>query len=264
MFQLFYLSYANSPKANRPHSPATLPLRGLSPSAAKVTRALAATGFVVLFAALTILSGGICSTARADEMSFNVVSLGDPTVCGGRCPAVIAASGEITNRTPGVFLDFLQRNGRQSGLHTIVLLNSPGGKVVASMELGRMLRRLGAAAIVARVDSSAPGALLAGRCFSACVYTLIGGKKRVIPPQSEVGIHRMFAYDNAPFDPSGMFGGRRQRYDDGGMAAILSRYSGMMGVSPQLIYSAERITPERIHIVSRAEIARWHLAASHF
>ena len=217
----------------------------------------------LLFGLSLTLVPGICSTARANEMSFNVVTIGDPSICGRKCPAIIAANGEITNRTPGEFLEFLQRNSKYSGLHSIVLLNSPGGKVVASMELGKLLRRLGAAAIVARVDDAAPGAMLAGRCFSACVYTLIGGKKRVVPPQSEVGIHRMFAYEYAT-DPSSLFGGRRARYDDGGMAAILSRYSGMMGVNPQLIHTAERITPERIHIMSRSEIERWHLAVSHF
>ena len=35
-------------------------------------------------------------------------------------------------------------------LHGIVLLDSPGGKVVASMELGQAIRRLGMAVIVAR------------------------------------------------------------------------------------------------------------------
>jgi hypothetical protein len=38
----------------------------------------------------------------------------------------------------------------------------------------------------------------------------------------------------------------------------------MMGVSPQLISAAEHITPDQLHIVSRAEISRWHLAASRF
>jgi hypothetical protein len=218
--------------------------------------------FALVFGAVAFVAafgGG----ARAEEMTFSVATIGDPTICGRRCPAIIAANGEITNRTPSVFLDFLQRNATHSGLHAIVLLNSPGGKVVASMELGKMFRRLGAAAIVARVDEGAPGALLAGKCFSACVYALIGGKKRVIPPQSEVGIHRMFTYEYSA-GVSGMFGSRHQRYDDGGMRAVLARYSGSMGVSPQLILTAERINSDQVYIPSRAEIARWHLGAPRF
>jgi hypothetical protein len=216
---------------------------------------------LALLCGLASLPAGALSAAHAEEMTFNVVRLGDPSMCGYRCPTVIAANGEITNRTPAAFVDFLQHSGR--GVHSIVLLNSPGGKVVASMQLGSIMRRLGAAAVVAQADPSAPGSLLAGRCFSACVYALIGGRKRVIPLNSEVGIHRMFAYEPGR-GLSGMFGERYRRLDDGGMRSVLSRYSGKMGVSPQLIYSAERVMPDNIHIVSRAEIARWHLGTSHF
>jgi hypothetical protein len=216
--------------------------------------------FAILFGALMLIFASAGHTARADEMSFATTIIGDPSICGRTCPAIITAEGEITNRTPAAFADFLVRNATQRGLHAVVLLNSPGGKVVASMEFGRILRRLGAAVVVARVEPSANGALLAGRCFSACVYAFMGGKKRVIPLQSEVGIHRMFTYEYA--SALGPIGQRYQRFDDGGMAAVLSRYSGMMGVSPQIISAAEHITPDRLHIVSRAEIARWHLAAS--
>lgn len=219
--------------------------------------------FALLVGALILAAAGAAQNARAGEMNFNIVTIGDQSICGRNCPAIIAAEGEITNRTPDNFVDFLKNNAAQSGVHAIVLLNSPGGKVVASMELGRVFRRLGAAVIVARTESSAGGALLSGRCFSACVYALMGGKKRVIPIESEVGIHRMFTYESSGW-ADGLLGARHRRFDDGGMAAILSRYSGMMGVSPQLISTAERITPDQLHIMSRAEIARWHLAASRF
>jgi hypothetical protein len=225
-------------------------------------RACSKRRFAILFGALVLIFASAAHCARADEMSFSTATIGDPSICGRTCPAIITAEGEITNRTPAAFADFLIRNASQRGLHAVVLLNSPGGKVVASMELGRILRRLGAAVVVARVDPGANGALLAGRCFSACVYAFMGGKKRVIPLQSEVGIHRMFTYEYA--SALGPIGGSRQRFDDGGMAAVLSRYSGMMGVSPQLISAAEHITPDQLHIVSRAEISRWHLAASRF
>ena len=35
------------------------------------------------------------------------------------------------------------------------------------------------------------GAVYSGRCYSACVYALMGAATRVAPPQSRVGIHRM-------------------------------------------------------------------------
>lgn len=202
--------------------------------------------------------------ASAQDMSFRLVSVGDRAKCGDACPMVIAAEGEITNETPNAFLSFVEGHVGSNNLHAIVFLDSPGGKVVASMELGKILRRIGAAAIVGRVDPGARNGMsefVAARCLSACVYTLMGGKKRVIPPQSLVGIHRMFTYVDAA-DPDSSMVVRRRRYDNGEMAAVLSRYTGEMGVSPALIAMAEHISSDRIHIMSRAEIAHFHLGSS--
>jgi hypothetical protein len=202
--------------------------------------------------------------ARAQEMSFRLVSIGNRANCGDACPAVISAEGEITNETPEVFLSFIENNVGSANLHAVVFLDSPGGKVVASMELGKILRRIGAAAIVGRVDpesSNGVSQFLAARCLSACVYALMGAKKRVIPPQSLVGIHRMFTYVDAA-DPDSTMVVRYRKYDNGQMAAVLSRYTGMMGVSPALISMAEHISSDRIHIMTRAEISHFHLGSS--
>lgn len=219
--------------------------------------------FAIVLLCGLVISGGM---ARADDMSFHLVSVGDPGRCGDRCPAVITAEGQITNETPAEFSEFVRNNVGRADLHAIVFLNSPGGKVVAAMELGRLWRRLGIAAVVGRTNSANPGSttqFLAARCLSACVYALIGAKKRVIPPASVVGIHRMFFYE----DESGAMGeggGVRRHYDNGGMRAMLSSYTARMGVSPALISSAEHISSDQIHILSRSEIARYHLGSSRF
>jgi hypothetical protein len=224
---------------------------------------LAKTAFVGfgLFLALVLAP----DLVRAQEMSFRLVSVRGSASCGRDCPVVISAEGEITNETPDAFLSFVENNVGHSNLHAIVFLDSPGGKVVASMELGKVLRELGAAAIVGRVGPDVGSGItdfMAARCLSACVYALIGAKKRVIPPESLVGIHRMFAYVDA-VDAEGETGLYR-RYDNGEMAAVLSRYTGMMGVSPRLITMAEHISSDRIHIMTRAEIARFRLGSAKF
>jgi hypothetical protein len=199
--------------------------------------------------------------AGAADMSFQLVTLGNGH-CGEKCPQVVAAQGEIINDTPGAFLSFVQQNTPGNNLHSILLLDSPGGKVGASMEFGHVLRRLGMAVIIARpAESSAlNGDLYSGRCYSACVYALMGGRKRVIPAQSRVGVHRMFNYSTS-FD---LFEGglvRERYYDDGGMRATLSHYSETMGISSALINLAEHTSPDRIHVLSRSEIARWRLGS---
>lgn len=205
----------------------------------------------------------LLAAARADEMSFRAVTLGGQ--CGGRCPTVIVAQGEIVEDTPNAFVSFVQQNARGGDLHSVVLLDSPGGKVGASMEFGQVLRRLGAAVIVARpaADTETTGDLLAGRCYSACVYALMGGRKRVIPRLSSVGVHRMFNYVLAR-DPAGGEPLRRRHYDHGNMRARLLRYSNRMGISNDLINYAERTSSDRLHVLSRAEIARWRLGSGKF
>lgn len=226
-----------------------------------------ATALCALFAFATSLAAVSwpLTVAHAEDMSFQLVSVSRSAGCGSECPSVITAQGQITDSTPSEFLSFVQDNVGHADLHAVVFLDSPGGKVVAAMELGRIWRRLGVAAVVGRADPSSSSAsqFLAGRCLSACVYALIGAKKRVVPAGSMVGIHRMFFYDGE----SGLWGdgsAGRRHYDDGGMKALLSHYTSRMGVSPELIAIAERISSDNLHILSRAEIARYHLATAKF
>lgn len=204
-----------------------------------------------LAAALTAIS------ARADEMAFRVAALAGS--CGAQCPHIVAAEGEIVEGTADSFLSFVRSNLGGGQLRGILLLDSPGGKVVAAMEFGRVLRKLGMAVIVARLSSES-GELIAGRCFSACVYALIGGRKRVIPPQSRVGVHRMYNYISG-VDPAGGEPVRVRRYDNGDMQKKLSRYSESMGVSSGLIADAEKTSPDRLHVLSTGEITRWRLGS---
>jgi hypothetical protein len=196
--------------------------------------------------------------AAGAEMSFRTVRL-ESAHCGARCAVVIAAEGEIVETTPEAFRNFLHAHAGAGNLRSVVLIDSPGGKVIASMEFGRLLRRLGMAVIVARPTERA-NELAPGRCYSACVYALMGGRKRVIPPESQVGVHRMFNYETS-FD---LFEGglvRERNYDDGGMLDLLARYSALMGVSKELVVLAERTSADRLHMLSGAEIARWRLGA---
>jgi len=212
--------------------------------------------FLALTAALALAV--FAAPVRAGEpMTFRLLPLEDTSRCGHQCAQGIVADGEITNSTPQEFLSFVSTH-LQGDVRAVVFLNSPGGRVVASMELGQIFRKLGVAAIVARAGQTYGGtAVAAGHCFSACVYALMGGSKRIIPPQSKVGVHRMFQYE-ASVDPSGGATIYR-RHDDGKMRAMLSRYSRQMGVNSRVIEDAERTSSDALHVLSNGEIARWRL-----
>ncbi len=200
-------------------------------------------GFVPLLLGF-VLSAAPPSGARA--MDFHLQSVPDGR-CRSHCPRIIVAEGQISNETPKEFMDFLRDNVGDRDLRTVVLIDSQGGYVVASMELGRIFRRIGAATVVEN------------HCLSACVYAFMGGIKRVAPRGAQLGIHRMFADTS-----EGVFEARRRVYDDGSMAAMLMRYSSGMGVSRDLIRYAERISSGTIHFVTPAEMARWRLASRKF
>ena len=193
------------------------------------------------------------ASSHAEPMKFRLVSPGGAAICSGHCGPVIAADGEITDATPEDFRAFLRTNAAARGGHVVVFIDSPGGKIVGGIELGKLFRKLGVTASVARIvagGEAAAAETAGGICFSACVYALMGAKRRIAPQGSQIGIHRMFAYDGAA-----------RRFDNGAMAAVLRRYSNMMGVSPELIAATEQGASDAIRILTPAELTRWRLAS---
>jgi len=88
---------------------------------------------------------------------------------------------------------------------------------------------------------------------------LMGARKRVIPPGSQVAIHRMFMLERlSGGDNEGHAMSRT--YAHPAMLDRLGAYARKMGVSPEIIVSAERVAPDRVHVVSVKEMRRWRLA----
>ena len=200
----------------------------------------------------------------AQNMAFRLVRLGAGGSCGATCVEIIAADGEIVASTPGDFVSFVKSHIGDKHVRGVVLFNSPGGSVGASMQLGLILRKIGVATVVARARDGVAdktGGFAAGHCYSACVYALMGGKRRVVPPDSEVGIHRSFSIFVGP-DPGREYTASRVQVDNGTTGAVIARYSDMMGVSRDLIATAQKTQPDSIHILTRDEITRWRLGSA--
>ncbi len=241
------------------------PLNFEKASAVQNVKAVIFFKFATSLAVVLMGLGIMPRAAIAQDMTFRTMSMAGFDSCQKNCPELIVAEGEIADSTPQAFLNFIKQNSGNKNLRSVVFLQSPGGKVAAAMKLGLVLRKTGAAAIVAHVLSQGEGGgdvkgFGSGRCFSACVYALIGAKKRVIPPESRVGIHRMFTLE-AGRDPTGDSKGVRKQFDDGKVASALADYVAKMGVSRDLVDYAEQVAPDKIHIVTPAEIARWRLGS---
>ena len=198
----------------------------------------------------------------APEMSFRLAPTGHLAKCRNRCPKVIIAEGEIGRATPRKFTQFIRTHMREPMLRAVVFVHSPGGLVVASMQLGKLFRKLGAAVVVARVvqphDGRGRTVFVPGRCYSACVYALMGAKKRVVPPQSRLVVHRMFIYELLG-DSNGGQATRQKTYRNDKLYADLTRYARMMGVSRSVVDVAENTPPGEVRVISQREIRRWRL-----
>ncbi len=114
----------------------------------------------------------------------------------------IAAVGEITEKTPADFEDFLAGLDRQ--IPSSVRLHSPGGSLAAGLQLGEMFRQLGLSTEVGRttlVDMEADfpcrttlDSFEAGKCLSACAYAFLGGVRRTVyfNAGSRLGFHQFW------------------------------------------------------------------------
>lgn len=213
----------------------------------------------ILSAAFALAGAGFgAAAANAATMTFRTLAVGQN--CGARCPQMIVAEGEITTDTPAHFVAFVRRQAVDPNTRGVILLHSHGGRVGAAMELGKLFRQAGAAVIVGRASS---GAITAGACYSACVYALIGAKKRVIPRVSRIGVHRMVAFDRAGADPE-QLPSYQPVHATPDLVKRLSDYAGSMGVSRELINVAERVRHDRLRMVTASEIRRWKLGSEKF
>ena len=197
--------------------------------------------------------------ASSQSMQFRVEPLQSRS-CGYRCPNVVVADGVIEPDTPDQFVNFARQAASATNLKSVMLINSPGGNVVASMEFGAKLRALGMSAIVAGYGSDGMRAgPTAGECVSACVYALMGAVHRIAPTQSRVALHRMsVAQSEIPSRDHPGYVSRR--FADVRLVDIVARYAQQMGVSPEVVRQAESLDPDHIRSLSPGEMRRWRLA----
>ena len=73
----------------------------------------------------------------------------------------------------------------------------------------------------------------------------------------------MFAYEAPGAGPEDASGYQRV-YATPDLVARLSEYAGMMGVSRELVHTAERVTPDRLRIITPKEMRRWKLGSDKF
>jgi hypothetical protein len=143
----------------------------------------------------------------ANEMTFTIMRASD-AACEPECPQWIAASGDITPRTPARLRAVLKAAGKAK---LPIVITSPGGSVEAALTMGDMIRqRQLTVAVGASLSrgcladdgackakpgpSTVYGGVISGQsayCNSACTLVLAAGSQRLASERDTVGVHQI-------------------------------------------------------------------------
>lgn len=179
----------------------------------KVLSALAAASLLLVTAFGDVSRAAETKAAKVkpnpleQPMVFSIVRSG-AGYCEPNCPEWIYGEGQIVNATPSAFKKVLKQAGDRK---LPLLIVSPGGNVMAALEMGRMVRKLGidvevsATRFIAcspRDDGCPPNgpdegqylgiAFSAGAfCWSACPLVLAAGEHRYSSQWAHTGVHQI-------------------------------------------------------------------------
>jgi hypothetical protein len=107
------------------------------------------------------------------------------------------------------------------GQAVLIVMNSPGGSLIAGMQLGRVIRKAGAMTTLGTWTKQTPG-----ECYSACALAFLGGAFRFDEPGSSYGVDRV----------SSAAGPGTNNLESGqGVFAAITNYVREMDVDPGLL-----------------------------
>jgi hypothetical protein len=199
------------------------------------------------------------------------VAKGDSNACGLGCDQWIAADGKIDTGAPQRLRRLVTKLGKR---RLPIFFHSPGGALGASLELGRLIRQQRLVAGIARTIprgcdrdnfyDKACQALKRSRmelmsefdtevlmCNSGCVYALIGGTERLVPPWGSLGIHSLGRLGSNP--KAGPLAPAALRLGNSKIDAFLRE----MGLDVRLRVEATATPFDSVRMLHRDEFARF-------
>lgn len=140
--------------------------------------------------ALCVATLLFAAASEAAAMTFEKVKGSD--LCAAR--ECVLASGDIDADSPRSLKSFLRANNIGAG--SLLILNSRGGDLLASLAMGTTVREARLSTLVQAYDRRS-GRFRGGQCASACVYVLLGGVERGVGEGAKVGVHQLAANGDA-------------------------------------------------------------------
>jgi hypothetical protein len=194
-------------------------------------------------------------------MSFELRREGPAEACGSKCRSWISAVGSITADTPRQFENFARQNDVRSA---VMVIDSGGGSVLGTLELGRMVRRLGMTTTVGRTTPVPTGrggearATLSPKadCESMCAFLLLAGTRRHVPPEAHVLVHQIWLGDRRDDATAAIYTAEDIMVIQRDIGRLV-QFTAEMGGGADLIETALRIPPwERLRPLSAEELVR--------
>jgi len=212
----------------------------------------------ILLAATTVaLCCNFASTAHSANITIRNGTIhydGAIGLIDDKASELIDLEGEISRSDVTKFAQLVRVVRSRQDKNWSVRLNSPGGDVLAAMEIGEMVRKEWMWTIASRSWAGLQAADEPDMCASACVFILAAGPVR-IADESSVGIHR-------PYFDEQMFAGldryqAQAKYDL--LSQLVRTYLNKMGMPDQLYLEMMKTPSNKIKMLTEEETKSFSL-----
>src|SRR6266850_4556938 len=216
-------------------------------------------GLLLAVCSLSVLSGAPRQEDQsALPMRFALHQEGPAEACGANCRVLIAATGMITADTPREFEAFARDRDVRGAT---IVLDSKGGSVLGAIALGRAVRSLGMTTTVGRIKETAKrvSVLPRAECQSMCPFVMLGGVRRLVPPEARVLVHQIWLGDRRDDAAAANYSAEDLVLVQRDIGKLV-QYTVEMRGGAELLEVALRIPPwEPMRMLSRDELRRTRL-----
>ena len=190
-----------------------------------------------------------------------------PLACDTKCRGWVSAVGIIDSDSVNLFNDLAASHDMQG---VTVVLDSGGGSVLDAIALGQRWRTLKMSTAVGTVvDMPAAGGRPAhteimpnAYCESMCVFLLLAGVHRYVPPEARVRVHQIWMGDRADDAKAANYSAEDVMIIERDVGR-LAHYTFDMGGSGELLGIALSVPPwETLRQLTGDELRRTNLATT--
>jgi len=185
--------------------------------------------------------------------------------CQPDCAGWVSAVGIVTADSPAEF-DAFARNHRLEG--GTLVLDSSGGSVNDSIALGRRIRSLGMRTTVGisvqihSAQGDRARVIPEAYCESMCVYLLLAGGTRYVPPTAHVRVHQIWMGDRADDAKASSYTAQDLMIVERDIGR-LAKYTFDMGGAGDLLLLSLNVPPwEDLHELSQSELRLTNLVTT--